>query len=107
MMKPRNGIYLLIFCSLLSFSCRKKISGKDIQESLKTAMSTYLNHQPRIDTTQLKFKVLEVIYFEDKTFYRCEFKVNMKQNLNGQLKDTTGMMAANITKDFKDITRKY
>lgn len=77
----------------------------DVQESLKSAMDLYLNHQPRIDTSRVKFNVLEVVYFEDKTNYLCNFKVNMREKRINQLFDTTGSMSARITKDFKTVSR--
>jgi hypothetical protein len=51
--------------------------------------------------------VLEVVYFEDKADYICEFKVNMKEKHDNILKDTTGSMSATISKDFKTVTRRY
>ncbi len=80
---------------------------EDINESLKSAMDLYLNHQPRIDTSGVKFRVLDVIYFEDKTYYICNFKVNMKGMRTNQLFDTTGAMSARISKDFKNVSRTY
>ena len=81
------------------------MSTSDVQESLKAAMDLYLNHQPRIDTSRVKFHVMEVIYFEDKTNYLCNFKVNMKEKRINQLFDTTGNMSARISKDFKNVSR--
>ena len=80
---------------------------EDVQESLKSAMDLYLNHQPMIDTSGVKFSVLEVIYFEDKSNYICNFKVNMKGKRVNQLFDTTGAMSARISKDFKNVSRTY
>jgi hypothetical protein len=88
------------------FSCAKKESKKEVEENLKKAMGLYLNHKPGLDTNQVKFQVLEVAYFEDKMAYICDFKVNMKEKSGEQIKDTTGMMEATISKDYKDVTRK-
>jgi hypothetical protein len=107
MYKNLQFVFITVLSGILLFSCVKKTSKKDVEEYLKTAMGLYLNHSPRVDTSQVKFNVLEVVYFEDKTFYRCEFKVNMKQKINDQIKDTTGAMGANITKDFKNVTRRF
>lgn len=68
-------------------------------------MDLYLNHQPRIDTSRVKFNVLYVAFFEDKTFYLCNFKVNMKEKRVNQIFDTTGTMSARISKDFKNVSR--
>jgi hypothetical protein len=98
--------YLIAFSiGILFYSCAKKISKTDIEESLKSSMDLYLNHQPRIDTSRVKFNVLQVIYFEDKTFYICNFKVNMKEKRVNQIFDTTGNMSARISKDFKNVSR--
>jgi hypothetical protein len=91
---------------ILMTSCIKKSSPKEVQDNLKTAMELYLNHQPRIDTSRVKFKVLEVTYFEAPKGYICEFRVNMKEKTPDLLRDTVGMMNANISKDFRDVTRR-
>jgi hypothetical protein len=88
------------------FSCVKKESKKDVEENLKKAMGLYLNHKPGLDTSRVKFQVLEVAYFEDKMAYICDFKVHMQDKTGEQIKDTTGMMQASISKDYKDVTRK-
>jgi hypothetical protein len=88
------------------FSCVKKESRKDVEQNLKTAMGLFLNHKPGMDTTRVKFRVLEVVYFEDKLVYICDFKVNMKEKQGDQIKDTTGMMQATVSKDYKTVTRK-
>lgn len=105
MFKITRQFFVVILLGFLLFSCAKKISKKDVEESLKSSMGLYLNHQPRIDTSRVKFNVLEVIYFEDKTFYLCNFKVNMKEKRVNQIFDTTGTMSARISKDFKNVSR--
>jgi hypothetical protein len=102
----RTGI-LIILSGFLFFSCVKKTTRKETEESLKTAMDLYLNHQPKIDTSKVKFNVLEVIYFEDKSIYICNFKVHMKARNNDQIIDTTGAMRARISKDFRTVSRTY
>jgi hypothetical protein len=92
---------------LLLFSCKKKQTRQELEENLKTAMELSLNNQPRIDTSRLKFKVNEVKFYEGKKVYNCEFKVNMKQKLPDRFVDTVGYMSADISKDFKTVTRKY
>ena len=106
MMKKIPTVFIVVLSGILFFSCVKKTSKKETEENLKTAMGLYLNHQPRVDTALVKFKVLEVTYFEEKNVYLCEFKVNLKQKVNNQLVDTTGIMSANISKDFRDVSRK-
>jgi hypothetical protein len=87
-------------------SCIKKDSRKQTEENLKTAMDLYLNHQPKIDTSRVKFNVLEVTFFEGKLGYICDFKVNMKERRDSIITDTTGYMNANISKDFKEVSRR-
>ncbi len=107
MFKKIQRIILIIFSSFLFFSCVKKTNRKETEESLKTAMGLYLNHQPKIDTSKVKFNVLEVIYYEDKSFYICNFKVNMKARKDNQMIDTVGAMSARISKDFRTVSRTY
>ena len=106
-MKSKSVVMILALTGGIFFnSCIKKDSRKQTEENLKTAMELYLNHQRQIDTSRVKFKVLEVTFFEDKPYYICNFRVNMKEKRDSILKDTTGFMDANISKDFKDVTRK-
>jgi hypothetical protein len=105
MIKLIRLVFAAILCGIIFSSCAKKISTSDVQESLKAAMDLYLNHQPKLDTSRVKFHVMEVVYFEDKTNYLCNFKVNMKEKRINQLFDTTGNMSARITKDFKIVSR--
>jgi hypothetical protein len=98
-------LFLAFLSGILFFSCIKKITRQEVEDNLKTSMELFLNHNPRNDST-LKFKVLTVVYFEDKKFYECEFKVNMKQKTQENLIDTTGTMSARISKDFTTVTRK-
>jgi len=106
MIKKLRLLFLALPVIFFMTSCIKKSSPKEVQDNLKTAMELYLNHQPRIDTSRVKFKVLEVTYFEASKGYICEFKVNMKEKTPELLKDTIGMMNANISKDFRDVSRR-
>jgi uncharacterized linocin/CFP29 family protein len=96
---------IIIFSSLLifTFSCKRHISHEQTETELKIAMENYLNTRKNVDTNQLKFTVRSVIFFEDKTVFDCQFKVEMKQ----PDKDTVGDMAAWISKDFSTVKRKY
>jgi len=106
-MKSKSAVMIIALAGGILFnSCLKKDSRKDTEENLKTAMDLYLNHQRQIDTSRVKFKVLEVTFFEGKMGYICNFKVNMKERRNSSLTDTTGFMSANISKDFKDVSRR-
>ncbi|HSZ32695.1 MAG TPA: hypothetical protein VK772_05255 [Puia sp.] len=96
---------LALFSVLIFFSCAKKWSRKDTETVLKNTMDQYLNHSPKIDSSRVKFKVLDVIYFEEEQYYRCNFQVNMKEKMSDHLLDTTGAMNAKISKDFKTVSR--
>ena len=106
-MKSKSAVIMIALAGGIFFSsCLKKDSRKQTEENLKTAMDLYLNHQRQIDTSRVKFRVLEVTFFEEKRGYICNFKVNMKERRDSILTDTTGFMNANISKDFKDVTRR-
>jgi hypothetical protein len=107
MFKKFRFIFIAVFSGILMLSCLKKTGRKQVEENLEAAMDLFLNHKPGVDTSQVKFNVLSVTFYEDKRIYRCEFRVNMKQKLDGKLKDTTGIMGASISKDFKNVSRSF
>jgi hypothetical protein len=106
MLKEFRIIGIVFLSSIILLSCVKKPAKNEVELDLKNAMGLYLNHQPRIDTSKVKFDVLSVTFYEASKGYICEFKVNMKQQLPDRLLDTTGFMNANISKDFKTVSRK-
>jgi hypothetical protein len=76
---------------------------------LKSAMSDYLNKDPR-SKDKYQYDVTSVTYFEDKSFYICEFKVHMTSAMTAQnvrKVDTIGSMKVKIDKNFKVISRYY
>ena len=87
---------------LLAVSCQRKDSLKN---DLKSAMQTYLYSAINNDSSNVKYYVDSVIYFDDaiKKMYVCVFTVHMKEKLF----DTTGEMKAYISKDFKTVKRLY
>jgi hypothetical protein len=103
-MKHKQILFALLLISMGTFiSCKRSMTKEELEGQLKAAMSNSLNKQVNFDSTKAKFDVLTVNYFEDKTFYQCEFRVRLrKPGL-----DTTGGMAANISKDFITVNRKY
>jgi hypothetical protein len=107
MYKKFRNISICLFGVFLMFSCIKKHGRKETEENLKTAMELSLNQKPGADTSQIKFRVLEVSFFEGPKVYTCEFKVNLKQKMQDRLVDTTGFMKAEITKDFNTVSRIY
>ncbi len=66
-------------------------------------MAQYLNSPKRVDSTKVKFTVLDVAYYEDKTVFDCQFKVHMKNATT----DTVGDMGATVSKDFSKVKRKF
>jgi hypothetical protein len=107
MKKKFSALFIALLSMTILFSCLKKDDKKQTEENLKTAMDLYLNHNPKVDTSRVKFKTLKVYYYEAKMGYICEFKVNMKEKRDSMLLDTTGIMKANVSKDFRDVTRRY
>ena len=93
---------VLFFMGLIS--CKHTMTQKDIENQLKKAMQTYLYESINNDSSHVKFRVQDVTFFEDNSNYRCEFHVLMN---SGQSKDTTGLMGADISKDFKEVKRKF
>jgi hypothetical protein len=97
-----RSIFLSLFVLVLISGCIKKPTEDDIEKSLSNAMVRYLNDPAHIDTSIVKFSVKDVIFFDDKTQYQCEFKIR----LVSPGKDTTGVMTASISKDFERVHRK-
>lgn len=67
-------------------------------------MNTYLYEQVNNDSSKVKYQIEEVIYFAEKKEYICDFKVKMI--VPGKT-DTTGLMRAYISKDFKEVKRTH
>jgi hypothetical protein len=85
-------------------SCNANLSENEVKENLKTAMNDYLYKSVNYDSSQVKYRVRDVVYYSDKDYYDCEFKVFM---LVTGGKDSMGTMNAKITKDFKTVLRNY
>ncbi|HEV3249473.1 MAG TPA: hypothetical protein VGZ71_00885 [Puia sp.] len=66
-------------------------------------MTSFLYKGVNNDSTTVKFVVKSENFFEDKTFYECEFIVYKQYNKH----DTTGMMGARISKDFSTVKRRF
>ena len=100
----RFRAFAVLFFGLM-LSCKAKNTSADLENDLKAAMQVYLYKDKNNDSTNVKFRVLEVIYYDDKLtdMYDCQFKVNMKT----KSLDTTGVMKANISRDFKKVVRLY
>jgi len=94
--------FLCIFLGL-GIGCKRNMTRAELETQLMAAMSNSLNKQVNFDTTKAKFDVKSVTFFEEKTYYDCEFMVRLRRP--GY--DTTGGMAAKISKDFASVNRKY
>ena len=95
-MKP----ILLSFLFLCCFACKRKLDRNDTERQIRKAMHTFLMKGK--DSTQIKFDIKQVDFFEDSTFYDCRFVVEMQ--FKG--KDTTGYMRAKVYKDFETVKRR-
>lgn len=92
-------ILSLFFVLVLGTACQeKKYSQAELEDKLKQTMKDYLvkTSNPGITVT-----VKEVIFYDEKNQFICEFKVNMRS----ATKDTTGTMSAIISSDFKKVER--
>ena len=94
-------ISLLFIVALLFGACKPKVlSGKELESKLIETMNNYLDTtlKPGVHAT-----VKDVVYFTEaqKKLYHCRFHVNMTY----ENRDTTGIVAATITNDFKTISR--
>jgi hypothetical protein len=96
---------MIFFCTVMltASACKRQITHEKVESTLKATMENYLNTVRKIDTNKLKFKVIDVVFYEDKTVYDCRFNVDMKENG----KDTVGTMEAWISKDFVTVRRKF
>ena len=93
----------IAFLSVFSFACVMQNPKPDVEKNLKTAMQTFLYNAVNNDSSKVKYRVQSVVFFDDvkNNVYACEFTVNM---ITRQL-DTTGIMRATISKDFKTVKR--
>ena len=93
----------IVLVTLLSAACVVKDPRPQLEENLRTAMQTYLYSEVHNDSSQVKYRVESVIYYDDprSDTYICDFTVNMKTHLS----DTTGVMHATVSKDFKTVKR--
>ena len=86
----------------LSTGCKPKVlSGQELKNKLVETMDGYLHKtlQPGIT-----YSIKDVAFYPeaDKMQYRCEFTVTM--NIGNR--DTTGIVSATISNDFKKVDRK-
>jgi hypothetical protein len=91
----------LVILLLVFGSCKQRVlSGVALQDKLKETMHNYL------DTTLLpgsKITVKDVAFYPEATqkLYNCRFHVRIQYKNS----DTTGVVIASITNDFKTVER--
>ncbi len=94
---------LLIISLEMGLSCKRSLSQAEVKDNLEKAMAAHLVEEQGGDTTRIKFKMMDVNYFEDKHFYECEFSVHLSRE-DGT--DTTGLIKGRVSKDFSKVTKK-
>jgi hypothetical protein len=92
---------LILLLILFAFACKAKDPRPELEKNLKIAMQEYLYNAINNDSSNVRYHVEQVIYFDDKDKYICDFTVQMKTKLY----DTTGIMHATVSKDFKTVKR--
>lgn len=94
---------LILALFVFAVACKAKDPASEIQDDLKNAMQTYLYNVINNDSSNVKYHVEKVNYYDDdyKKEYVCEFTVRMKTKLF----DTTGIMKAYVSRDFKKVER--
>lgn len=95
------------FLTLIAFflaiaGCKPKVlSGAELETKLISTMDDYLHKtlQPGVS-----YKIKDVTYYPEAETknYLCQFNVNM----HFQNKDTTGIVIATISNDFKTVERR-
>ncbi|HWB91324.1 MAG TPA: hypothetical protein VG605_05710 [Puia sp.] len=95
-------ILLFFALSFLLYACQRKLKQQDTKEQLEKAMARYLAGHQATKDSKLHFDVLDVSYFQDSTFYDCNFTVKMTLP-DGR--DTTGFMKERVSKDFMQFNK--
>ncbi len=93
--------FAFIFLLALNTGCKPRvISGAELENKLMETMDDYLHKTLQPGTT---ITIKDVKYYPDKRkrLYVCQFTVNM----HFANSDTTGLVAALISNDFKKVER--
>jgi hypothetical protein len=89
----------LLFVLLMGAGCKQKpMTEAQVENKLKKTMNDYLGKDGK---SNVVFTVKDVIYYSEKEYYYCEFKVSMRADN----KDSTGTMTAIISSDFSTVER--
>ena len=94
----------MLFLVVVLFACKRNLSPEELRAKLKSAMIEYLYKSVKYDSSKVKYRVQDVLYYTGNDYYDCEFKVSM--SVKGG-KDTLGTMHAMISKDFTKVYRNY
>ena len=86
-------------------ACKRVRTREEVEQELSNSMLTYLWNTHNKDTSNLKFQIKQVYFYEEATHYDCQFMVRM-HNLSPAY-DTTGAMKATVSKDFSTVKRQY
>ena len=97
-------ILTLLFGCIVLAGCKHSAADSDayVRDHLTNAMTKFLYEQVNNDSSKVHYEIKKLYYFEEKTYFNCQFSVHMKLPTY----DTTGVMTAIISKDFKTVTRR-
>jgi len=96
--------YLLLIYVIMTISCKRHLSRAAVRDNLEKSMSDYLRAEQGADSTRMRFRMLDVSYYEERDYYDCEFTVQL---LREGGRDTTGIIKATVSKDFSKVTKKW
>lgn len=66
-------------------------------------MTEFLQKEQGPDSPLLNFKMVDVSYFEEASYYNCEFTVKLTRP-DGT--DTIGIIKGRISKDFSNVSKR-
>ena len=95
---------IVLLLTLSVWGCKRKVADtkEKTEIRLKAAMQSELYRAVNNDSSKIKYRVLDVTYFEEKSRFVCEFNVRLMQNGH----DTIGIMTADISRDMTVVKRK-
>ena len=93
-----------LLLSIAAMACQRHLTRQETEKQLMTSFYNYLIVQKNYDPVHEKLDVQSVVYYEDKDYYVCQFKVNMKLTTGT---DTTGTMQGRVSKDFTRVDRYW
>jgi len=92
--------YTILLLTLVTACRQKMLSGKELEDKLIETMKEHLDKTLQPGT---EFTINDMTYYPDqiRRHYNCEFDVIM----HAGNKDTSGVMKALISNDFKNVER--